>query len=313
MLALSLGCKNDIDINAPYKDVAIVYGFLDQNQATQYIRIEKLYQNSSTTSTAEGAKFADSLYFDSLVVKLINITSKDTFLCHRVDSIPKDSGFFSSAINAFYACTFPKNNAANEVFQLDIYYPKKKAHFYSKTQLVKDAVIEPRKIVMKLVPTNHTFPFRFTTGRNGYLYDLSVKYTYKEMNAADQSKYTFKSIDYNIVKSNAYDPEKFYTHSISSRQYIDYLKSQIPEDNSKVRTTVSITYQTYGGSQEFQTMLDLSKPNLTVVQKNPLFSNIEPAQYGIGIFTSRNFTERDMEIDPNTIILLGQELPNFID
>ena len=80
MLLTSLfACKNDIDINAPYKDVAIVYGFLDQNQGTQYIRIEKLYQNSSTQTTAEGAQYPDSLYFDSLYVKITNLATKQIY------------------------------------------------------------------------------------------------------------------------------------------------------------------------------------------------------------------------------------------
>ena len=57
-------CKNEIDINAPYKDIPVVYGFLDQNQATQYIRIQKLYQNAANQTTDQGAKIADSLYFD---------------------------------------------------------------------------------------------------------------------------------------------------------------------------------------------------------------------------------------------------------
>jgi hypothetical protein len=73
---------------------------------------------------------------------------------------------------------------------------------------------------------------------------------------------------------------------------------------------VGITYIAYGGSSEFQTLLDLNNPNLTIVQKNPEFSNITN---GLGIFTSRNYKETKMEIDPTTVSLLGDELPNFID
>ncbi len=52
-----------------------------------------------------------------MVVQLINISTRDTFNCYRVDSIPKNSGFFSAAKNTLYACSFPKNNAAREVFE----------------------------------------------------------------------------------------------------------------------------------------------------------------------------------------------------
>ncbi len=315
VLALLLGCKNDIDINAPYKDVAIVYGFLDQNDPIQYIRIQKLYQNASTTTTQAGAQVADSLYFDSLVVNIINIVTKDTFRCYRVDTIPKDSGFFAKDRNTFYATVIPKNNLANEIYMLDIYYPKKKAHFSAKTVLVKDAVIEARKLVLKYNDPkfpNHSFAFRFTSARNSFLYDLGVRYTYKEMDAKDTTIYTIRYADYNVVRSIAYQPENFYTQSVYSRAFIDFLKSEIPINANKIRRTISVTFRTYGGSQEFQTMLDLTKPDLTVVQKNPLYSNIEPTQLGIGIFSSRNYTERVMEIDQSSLLLLSKELPNFI-
>jgi hypothetical protein len=310
LLISQLGCKNDIDINAPYKDIAIVYGFLDQNSATQFLRIQKLYQNSSTSSTSEGANIADSLYFDSLVVNLINITSKDTFKCYKVDSIPKASGFFSSAKNTLYACSFPTNNNANELFELRIWYPKKEALFTAKTNLVKDAFVPFRKIVLKLVPSNHVFLFKFTTAINSALYDLTVRYFYKEMDANDTSNFAIKYVDYSVAKGKIYPAQSDRTENIGSRTYIDYLKTNIPYDTSKKRRSVGITYIAYGGSSEFQTLLDLNNPNLTIVQKNPEFSNITN---GLGIFTSRNYKETKMEIDPTTVSLLGDELPNFID
>ncbi|MDZ4669137.1 MAG: hypothetical protein SGJ00_14815 [bacterium] len=309
-LLLPLGCKNDIDINAPYKDVAIVYGFLDQNEPIQYIRIQKLYQNSSTSNTSEGANIADSLYFDSLVVKLVNIVTKDTFTCIKVDSIPKNLGFFSSAKNTLYACTFPKNNLANELFELRIFYPKKNALFISRTNIVKDAVIPFRKVVLKTVPANHIFSFKFTTAKNAAMYDLTIRYFYKEMDAADNSIYEIKHIDYSVAKGKLYPAESDRTENIGSRTYIDYLKLRIPNDVTKKRTSIGITYMAYGGSEEFQTMLDLSSPNLSIAQKNPEFSNISN---GLGIFTSRNYVSTIMEIDPFTVSLLGDELPNFID
>ena len=304
-------CKNDIDINAPYKDIPIVYGFLDQNQSVQYIRIEKLYQNSGNQSTAEGAKIADSLYFDSLVVKLINIVNKDTFLCSKVDTIPKDSGFFSNARNTLYACKIPKNNNANEIYELHIYYPKKNKQFTATTPIVKDATIYPRTTVFNLDPKiRHTFQFRFKTGRNSALYDLKIQYVYKEMNAADTSQFELKTVEYDLAKNKDYAPEKDYPENILSRTFVEYIKARIPADPSKVRRSVNLVFTAFGGAPEFRTMLDLSKPNLSIVQKNPQYSNISNG--GLGIFSSRNFTNREQEFDIATIVLLSKELPNFI-
>lgn len=304
-----LGCKNDIDINAPYKDIPIVYGFLDQNQATQFLRIEKLYQNSVNQSTAEGAQIADSLYFDSVIVKLINIVSKDTFLCTRVDTIPKDSGFFSNARNTLYACKLPRNNNANEIYVLSIYLPKKDKYFTAQTPLVKDAIIYVRTTVLRNDVPRHTFQFRFKSGRNSALYDLNIKYIYKEMNAADTNIFEFKTIDYELAKARDFEADRDYTTNVSSINFIDYLKARIPNDPSKIRRSINLEFSTFGGAQEFRTLLDLSRPNLSIVQKNPQYSNISNG--GLGIFSSRNFNSRTQEFDISTIILLSRELPNF--
>jgi hypothetical protein len=308
LLSLIMGCKNDIDINAPYKDIAIVYGFLDQNDPIQYIRIQKLYQNASTTSTSQGAQYADSLYFDSLNVKITNITKNLVYKCYRVDTFPKDSGFFTSDRNTFYAVSIPKNNAANDKYELDIFYPKKNVHFYSQTYLVKDASIPIRKILIKLEPSNHTFTYKFTPSGSAALYDLTARFTYKEMSVSDTNIYVIKNVDYPIAKSMAYVADRETTLSVRSTNYVSYLKSQIPIDFTKIRTIIGISYIAYGGSAEFETLLDLSKPNLSIVQKNPLYSNITN---GIGIFSSRNFVQQEQVLDPYTITLLSSELPNF--
>jgi hypothetical protein len=141
------------------------------------------------------------------------------------------------------------------------------------------------------------------------MYDLIVRFTYKEWSKANPSVSDFKTVDYQIAKSNVYKAEKETTLSISSTNYVNYLKSQIPIDDSKLRQTVSITYSAYGGGAEFRTLLDLSKPNLSIVQKNPTYSNITN---GIGIFSSRNFTKQEQDLDAFSEDLLNTELPNFV-
>jgi hypothetical protein len=89
LFSVLVACSNDIEINAPYQDIAVVYSFLDQNEPVQYIRIEKVYQNNASLSTAEGAKLSDSLYFDSLEVSLTNVNTKSIYPCTKVDTIPK--------------------------------------------------------------------------------------------------------------------------------------------------------------------------------------------------------------------------------
>jgi hypothetical protein len=90
---LLAGCENDIEINAPWRETPVVYGFLDPNTGTQYLRIQKTYQNSTSITTEEGAKINDSLYFDSIVVKVKSSNQNITFT--KTTEIPKEAGCFA--------------------------------------------------------------------------------------------------------------------------------------------------------------------------------------------------------------------------
>ena len=309
VFALGLNsCKNDLEINAPYEDIAVVYGFLDQNQPVQYIRIQKLYQNNANITTAEGAKLTDSLYFDSLVVTLIQ--GSNSYPCTKIDTIYKDSGTFGNDKHYLYACSIPKNNNIDERYQLLIYHPKSGKTFKSSTSIVKDAQIEARTIPIRLTPEGHAFPFRFMSGKNSFLYDLIIRFKYAETDKAD-NKTENKYYDYYVRRSGEYTYREGVTNSeiITSQNFLNSLKEAIKRDNNKTRKVIGIEFIAYGGSKEYKELLDLSKPNTSIVQKNTEYSNIEN---GKGIFTSRNYTvQTNMSLDASSINAIVQTVPNF--
>ncbi len=301
-------CKNDIDVNAPYKDIAVIYGFLDQNEPIQYIRIQKMYQNSTDLSTSEGAQIADSLYFDSLAVSLVNLTTGATYPCWRVDTIPKDSGFFSSARNTLYAASIPKNNNVNEQYELKVHYPKNNVYFGGKTGIVKDAEIEERRVVIRPTLNGHTFRMNYFPGYNTALSDVELRFYYKEALKSDPSIFTIKFVDYNISKNKQVKYGVEVAEFIYSSAYYDFLMNSFKTDPNVVRSAMSFELRTIGGTSDFETLLSLSAPNLSIVTKNPTYSNISN---GIGIFSSRNYTKKTMINDAATIDLLNTTLPSF--
>jgi len=309
------GCKNDLEINAPYQDIPVVYGFLDQNQPIQYIRIQKVYQNSSNSNTSEGARINDSLYFDSLVVDLIDNTSGISYSCKAVDTLLKDSGLFSYSRHRLYATVIPKNNAADERFTLRIFIPSSGKTFFTKEPIavVKDAQIESRTISIDTTASSR-FPFRYFSGKNAVVYDLSVKLKYREMNANDTTQFVNKEYEFFVQRSRAplfLDGREINTEWVTSRNYINTLKSAIPANNAVRRRIIGIEYAAYGGAKEFQEYLELSKPNTSIVPKNSEYTNIVG---GRGIFTSRNLViSNQVFLDGRSVRVLSGQLPNFIN
>ncbi len=305
------GCKNDLFINAPAKEIPVIYSFLNQNDSIQYIRIEKLYQNSERSSTAQGAQITDSLYFDTLIVKLVNIVNGDTLVCQRIDSIPKKDGFFSTARNTLYAVKIPADNSTDEIYQLIVINPKNNRVFSAKTRIVKDAAIEYRKVVIRPATPNHAFTFHFVSGKNASVYDVIVRFQYKEMDIdeTDPQNYALKTVDYFATRNKKYIESSDCFENIKSATYMDYLYSKILPDETKKRDVIGFLFQTYGGTPDFEDYLQLTTPAIGIVKKNTEYSNISG---GLGIFSSRNFNEAGMGIDATTLAMLKSKLPNFI-
>ncbi len=57
-----LSCNSDIDLTAPYEDITIVYGLLDQTEDIQYIRINKSFLGDAPL--ADMASVRDSVEYD---------------------------------------------------------------------------------------------------------------------------------------------------------------------------------------------------------------------------------------------------------
>ena len=105
-------CSTKFNIAAPYKNITVIYGMLDQSDTAHYIRIEKAFL-SNTKSAITMAQTWDSSYFGSLNVRIARINQLggvyDTIHLTRVDldleGYPKQPGAFFTAPNYAYKFT----------------------------------------------------------------------------------------------------------------------------------------------------------------------------------------------------------------
>ena len=69
MTSFFWGCENEVNIAADWKEIAVVYGAINPNQAKNYIRIQRAYLDEDQAAVAFSNSL-DSVYFDSLDVTL---------------------------------------------------------------------------------------------------------------------------------------------------------------------------------------------------------------------------------------------------
>lgn len=132
ILALALvgfaACDNDFKVGADYKEVSIIYGLLDQGDASQdhYIKILKGFFSESEDNLVMATN-KDSIYFADLDVKveeLLNGNVTNSFPCSRVDlySLPtpikKQDGVFLDSPN--YAYTFNASLNPDRQYRLTV-------------------------------------------------------------------------------------------------------------------------------------------------------------------------------------------------
>ncbi|MES2780214.1 MAG: hypothetical protein V4651_09995 [Bacteroidota bacterium] len=303
-------CKNDIEINAPWQEIPVVYGLLDVNQTTQYIRVQKAYQNAINLTTAEGAQIGDSLFFKDITVKVRNSYSES--ILTKVDTFSKESGFFASDANFLYRANMSLDPA--QTYTLEITSNETGKKYTAQTQLVGKSNISIAanyKFYIRPYLDFNRINFPFQPASNGSVFDILIRFKYKEYPTGNPSAFVEKNIDYLLEKNITSVPASGKTYNPYTRDWIFYIKSNLVANGAVRRELIQVDYVVIAGSKELKDIIDLSKPSAVIVQRKKDYSNING---GLGIFSSRSETVRSNVPfqDDSSKIYLIKDLPNFI-
>ena len=93
-LGLILACENEVDLNTDFEETAVVFGLLDHNADTQFIKINKTFLDDKE-SAIDLAQQGDRIFYDSLKVSLIEKEGTDTFRLEKINR-PKEDGIFTT-------------------------------------------------------------------------------------------------------------------------------------------------------------------------------------------------------------------------
>ena len=97
-VVLLASCDNTLDINANYDVVNVVYGLLDKDQDTQWVRLHRTYLG--TDGLLAGATHSDSLYFEEANLFLAELNANGDVLATvplvRKDTQLLDPGIFTT-------------------------------------------------------------------------------------------------------------------------------------------------------------------------------------------------------------------------
>jgi hypothetical protein len=317
IISLFLGsCSNDLEINAPWKDVTVVFGLLNKNETTHYIRISKAFLGEG--DALQFASQFDSLYYnpdllDVKVYRVYNGVVEDSFLCAAVTDIDKDPGIFSSPSQILYSfdATLTSSVSAtndrlqNSIYRLVVKNTQTGNVASSETELVSNiTLITPGNAIdeLPLYPQNATL-IKYKTGENGKMYELFFRFKYREYSLLDQSDIVSKVVEINLgrITNDNTDGGKEMRMTIENSSIYQALFAAIPKstpENPKYRYADSLQFQINVAADDMTTYLNVNQPSNTVAQERPQYTNIEN---GLGLFSSRNSITRTKYIDDFTV------------
>lgn len=310
-----VSCNNDLEINAPYKQIPVVYGFVNINDSFQYLRIQKVFQNSIVVKASEASKISDSLELKSIKVKLIVVRrfTNDTINCFRTNEFKKESGFFANDQNFIYKSEYYNLKAFSDVLSVNLYIKDTLLNkvYTSQASIIGDQVIEERNITISENASNR-FRFSYRVNKSAYIIDAAVRFKYYEAPASNPSAFEEKYYDYYLQSSALTSalPDGLYSINIQSKTIFEDWKRYFAEQPLNVtRQYIGVEYITWGAGSQFLDLQEVSKPNISFVQKRTDYSNISGG--ALGLFAARTINkQKNITVDPSGIALI-KTLPKF--
>ena len=312
-LAFLASCDNDLDITANWKDVPVVYGILNSQDTTHYIKLNKAFLGQGDVMMM--AQEFDSLHYseDVIGLRLIEyrnvagqfIEAKSIEMEPTVD-MPKPEGAFSSPTQVIYKSNAQLN--ANrfytaEVYKLDtdsvIAFNSIPVDVLSSLQMTRPNPFTP----LNLVPNGYASKAEWLSLEGGKLYELKIRFYYIEQQITDLSDTTHKFIDWVFPyrKSTSTSGGENMSISLDALQFLNFLAIHIEEDPDVYRqvtgmvgiqgpTGFSIThacmdFTLLAAGEELSTYIMLNENSNSIVIDRPEDSNIDN---GIGILSSRS-------------------------
>lgn len=323
--ALFMGsCSEKFNVAAPYKEMTVVYGFLDMSDTAHYVRIQKAFLDENKSALTMATE-SDSNFFTDLSVRVERYTVGtsprliDSISLSKVnldnEGYPKQPGIFFTAPNYAYKFT----GALNPLYN----YRLKITHLTSGAIDSVDAqVIDTNRKVFG-VPSidDNTSTMSFYSVLTGRTYTVDGSYTIPSNLATSpvamgQAYIRFNWVDSNIVAKT------------TARKYVDYDAGYIgisttnfdfKVDNLSLYSALSngmgdapantirlldrcdiSVYVTTSDYSDYLAALSIQGNGLTGSEIAPIYTNVK-GENVLGFYTSRAMRTGKVTISEKTI------------
>lgn len=305
ILLSTTSCNDtDFDPRADWKDITIVYGFINLSDSIHYLRICKAFLGPG--NALDMAKEPDSVYYPegalTVTIKQYDTRTgslKNTFPLNRVVLDDRDGGIFATN-NIAYRFDHPFTYAddRNDSLSLEIEVNGTGKVMRSRSDFVSfvfptiyhDDYNFP---AIKIGNKSATMPLNAVNGVR--LAEMYMTYYYGEapVGTTDRDKFERKSV---VWKMTAQEIEESSNGNQVNIKYVpddffSFLKETLMDDPSVSRINIGEGYfEVWAGSEELYFYNNVNKPSGVVIDRpeyTNITSNTEDGDDAFGVFTTR--------------------------
>ena len=289
----TISCSNDFDVAAPWKDIPVVYGLLNIQDATHYIRVEKAFLDPDGNAL-EIAKIADSLYYDNVTVQLERVSDGQLFTMKKVDGnlvgLPREDGVFATTPNWLY-----KIDSAEIKLQAGESIRLKIDRGDSLPEVTGETVILNKGKLRSPDPnTNNNFNFDYNIDTkltwsgdvNARIFDAKLIFRYAEISGVQVEEKSIEWIWGRGIRNENNSAEIIVTKK--GREFYEFLKNNIQVKPGVSRVFQGINVEIVAGGAELEKYVNVALANtgITGSQEIPTYTNLSE---GKGVFSSVNY------------------------
>lgn len=288
-------CETDFEVNAPWKEATIVYGLLEANQDTQYVKIYKAFLGQEDALVM--ASNPDSIYYNpsevsTYLLGIYNNEVVDTIFLRDTIFTPLEEGLFVEDPNqVFYTSEKIKGH-----YTYQLVFISKRNEVRASCRVVEDSYItDPAYKDLSFVSSfwnSGDDSLRYQTQfliwndflENSSVYELRFRFIYDEYENGSNGAFLQRdSIEWQLLFSEANDIKDNY--NFAGQDFFAGLGSRIQADEGIKRKPILIKLVYTAAGQELYDYYEYSKPSLSVLLDKPDFEG--NVNGGYGVFSSR--------------------------
>lgn len=320
LVSLFSSCSTDVDLYADYKDVPVVYGLIDAQADTNFIKITKAFcgTNENPINANEVALIYDSSNYseklNTYIEELKSATGhsfKPTGRRLQLDTVTihnKQEGVFYSPDQILYYTTerFNTNSTNNKYrYRLHIVKPEGDTATAETSVLGGNIQIGSATVTFYSAPSHATTSIMFSSTDEAVLYEFGMKFKYREAHTGQPIQHKEISWNYGAKTLGAYEKvegvDGYYLFYYSVNTLFNHLERAIGNDTvwdpnhpNVIRYIDDFEITVSASAEDFFLFYQSLQPGLNLSTE---YSNVKG---GYGLFSSCVFVKKTVTLSPLT-------------